>query len=194
MMDLSELGLAWERLIESKLLPLIKPSPETDMERSELTKGLVDLVDKCGTRMRHSRPFLERFWGKDTKERIKKISKAADILEETGLDFVTIIQELREASNNLDSLYGPGHSDAERRHQCLEMCRDFLLSHNKHAGIGEANPQEGKAAGSAIVLTQAVLGLATRNWRTGCALHVSDRALRKYAKRSRGDKNAKSKA
>jgi|GEM_PF-6358292 len=194
MMDIN--NLAWPRLheIEEHLLPLIKPAPKTAKERSNLLKGLLHLVFQCQPKVNGKSSLLEQIVGEDYKDKVKDIRKAADLLEGTGLDFEEVVKELRQGATNIEAFGGPKFSDAERRNQCLEMCRDFLVSHRKHAGLKEANKETRQGAGGAIILTQAVLELTTRNPRTGRGLYVSDQALRKYAKRSRGDKKAKSEA
>lgn len=191
--NLRDLKVAWERKLEEELLPLIKPAPSTPIERSALVKGLVTLVAKCGSKARGTRPLMEQILGDEYRDKVKDIRKAADLLEGTGLDFEEVIQDLRRGAENIEALWSPKPSDAERRHQCLEMCREFLVANGKHAGMKEANKETGQGAGGAITLAQAVLELSTRDIKTGRGLYVSDQALRRYARRKRGDKTTKPK-
>lgn len=135
---------------------------------------------------------MEQVLGEEYRKKVKAIRKAADLLEETELDFEGVIQDLRQGAANIEALWKPKLSEAERRNQCLEMCREFLSLHGKHAGIREANKDTGQGAGGAILLTQAILELVTRDVKTGGkGLYVSDQALRKFAIRERRDKTSK---
>lgn len=184
-MDIQEATNAWHQEIERTLLPFVKPKPKDDIERKAVSEGIRDLFFKCAVIVKDRPSLLASAFGSEYFDKAKKIRKAASLLEQTGLDFQEIIQELRRGAENIQRIFESKGRDTVRRNECVNLCREFLVSHGKHAGLGEANPNGNLSAGMAIQLAQAVLELATRNPKTGKGQFVDDRTIRKSVKRAR---------
>lgn len=195
-MDVSQLEFQRE-VFKRELLPFVKPAPESDTEREELIDDLKILFYTCVSTANNRTGLLQGIVDRvfpEYGDKAKSIRKAATLLEKTGLDFQEIILELRKSADNLEGFFNAWATpsrDTARRQIVLERCREFLLSHGKHAGITDTvNSRGEKVQGMAVLLAQAVLELATRNPKTGRGIYVSAQALSKYAKRAR-DKKAK---
>ena len=125
--------------VEELLLPIVQPAPSNEVEKDHLVLELFRLVRQAV----HS--DFEK-WERETiievKDKLKKISKAAELLSGCEGEFYEISIKLREFVDSYPPIptLPPRQRGRPLDHLqafCMQECRIFLITRDKRASIGE---------------------------------------------------------